>query len=101
MITKTLKMKSTFKIIFSLLFLIVNSIYSQENIIVSEDAFVRGGTYENTNYGSAATLNIKKPSSNLNYFRYGFLKFDVSDFTNVNSAKLYIYAKAKLLWMSM
>ena len=46
-------------------------------IAPSADAYVKGGTDANNNYGTAATLAIKE-SSNANYDRMSFLKFDLS-----------------------
>ena len=88
-------MNLSFKAICASLALLAFTAHSQETGKTIEDSFERGGSYENTNYGSVTTLNVKKPSSNLSYLRNAFLKFDVSSYSNVSSAKLYIYAKAK------
>lgn len=58
----------------------------------SADAYVRGGVYANTNYGSSATLDIKN-DSNLDYARKAYLKFNFSDFSgnNISAAKLRVY----------
>jgi hypothetical protein len=58
----------------------------------SEDTFVRDGSSASTNYGSSATLEVKKSSSGYN--RESYLRFNVSSFTGtVQSAKLRIYGK--------
>ena len=88
-------MKSIFKAICASLALLATTVHSQDTVTVSEDSFVRGGSYENTNYGSVTTLNVKKPSSNLSYLRNAYLKFDVTNYSNVSSATMYIYARAK------
>ena len=43
-----------------------------------EDAYTRGGSFANTNYGSATTL-FTKNSSNLKFSRTSYLKFDVEN----------------------
>lgn len=56
------------------------------------DTFARNGTYQNNNYGSTTTIDLKTSGSG-NY-RKGFLKFDVSSFGQpIKSAKLRIYGK--------
>lgn len=54
-----------------------------------EDAFVRDGSYGNTNYGSLPNLTIK--AGGTGYSRKAFLKFDVSSISTVTSAKLRVY----------
>lgn len=51
------------------------------------DAFVRGGTYANTNYGTDVTLNVKSDSPD--YTRKSYLMFDFSSFSGtINKATL-------------
>ncbi len=69
--------------------------FGQDKATVTDDAYVRGGSYANNNFGAVNTLLVKTPSSNVTYLRNTFLKYDVSNYENVSSAKLYIYAKAK------
>ena len=69
--------------------------FGQNKATVTDDAYVRGGSYANNNYGAVNTLLVKKPSSSVSFLRNTFLKYDVSNYENVSSAKLYIYAKAK------
>jgi hypothetical protein len=61
----------------------------------SEDAFVRGGTYSDTNYGSSTALEIKQGSVS-DFFRKGLIKFDLTtgELSNIGSAKLRLYAKS-------
>lgn len=59
------------------------------------DAYVRSGTHQNTNYGNATTLEIKKsavPTDDFN--REIYLKFDLSSVTSIRSAKLRLYGSA-------
>lgn len=62
---------------------------------VSEDAFVKGGTNANTNYGSDSNLEVKQ-GSNANFYRRSLLKFDLSSqgLTTVNQATLRVYANS-------
>lgn len=50
---------------------------SYTTVNVSEDAYVRSGTYASTNYGSAQDFRVKNASST-NLSRETYLKFDVS-----------------------
>ncbi|MCJ8164629.1 DUF4082 domain-containing protein [Pontibacter sp. E15-1] len=54
------------------------------------DAFVRGGSYASTNYGSEAALLVKA-TSNESYARNSYLKFSLSGVSSVVSAKLRVY----------
>ena len=65
-----------------------------EKILVAEDAYVRGGSHANTNYGTNTALKIKE-SSNRTYARKSILKFDLSAFTSIASAQLFIYGSAQ------
>ena len=55
----------------------------------TNDAYVRGGTYASTNYGSEVTLMVKNDSSS-DYLRKSYFTFDFSTYSgiSVNSAKL-------------
>ncbi|WP_169088024.1 S-layer homology domain-containing protein [Paenibacillus sp. PL91] len=66
------------------------------NYIPAADATVRGGTFVNTNYGSAGTLEVKN-DTNETYSRKSFLRFDFSDFldNDVQQAKIKIHIIAK------
>ena len=58
------------------------------------DAYVHGGTYENTNYGASENL-ILKTSDNLTYARKSYLRFDLSTIENtITSAKLRLKLEA-------
>lgn len=63
---------------------------SQSTLYPTDDAYVRDGTYANTNYGSDTQLIIKNDSS-ANYSRRTFLKFDLSDMDDVTDAKIRLF----------
>ncbi|MEM9859839.1 MAG: DNRLRE domain-containing protein, partial [Bacteroidota bacterium] len=53
------------------------------------DAFVRGGTYTNDNYGTSTQLVVKENSGSADNDRMSFLKFDLSTISGtVSSAKI-------------
>lgn len=54
------------------------------------DAFVRGGSYAGTNYGTSTTLEVKV-DNNESYIRKSYLKFNFSSVSSVKSAKLRFY----------
>lgn len=57
------------------------------------DAYVRNGTYANTNYGSDTALAVKtNNTASTGYMRASYLKFSVGD-SNVVSAKLRLYGR--------
>lgn len=59
------------------------------------DAHVRSGTHQNSNYGSATTLEIKKSANPADDFnREIYLKFDLANVTSVQTAKLRLYGSA-------
>lgn len=64
------------------------------DIFVAEDAYTRGGSNASTNYGSATTLVVKE-STNLSFARRAFLKFDLTSYTSIASAKLFVYGSAQ------
>jgi hypothetical protein len=56
------------------------------------DAFVRDGTYSNTNYGAATTLDVKRASTGNN--RYSYLRFDLQGVTGtITGATLRLYGR--------
>ena len=57
-----------------------------EERIAIEDAFVRGGAYGNDNYGAEDFLAIKTTS--IDWYREGFLKFDISGLSSTAHATL-------------
>jgi len=56
------------------------------------DAFIRNGSYAGKNYGSDTAL-IVKGSTVSNYTRSSYLKFSLSNISNLSVAKLRIYGK--------
>ena len=56
------------------------------------DAFVRNGSYAAVNYGRDTSL-IVKGSAVSNFTRLSYLKFSLSSFSNISSAKLRIYGR--------
>ena len=78
---------------FALIILIFcnNSALAQTTTTLSptDDAFIRGGTYASTNFGTDPTLMVKSSSSSLT--RYSYLKFSISSVASVASATLRIY----------
>jgi len=58
-----------------------------------DDAYIRGGTYSGTNYGSETELIVKRGSDS-NFFRKSYVKFDLSGLEtgNVTNAVLRLYA---------
>jgi chitodextrinase len=47
-------------------------------LIASEDSFVRGGIYKNDNYGSLDHMMVKLHSTNSDYDRKSYVKFDLA-----------------------
>jgi hypothetical protein len=61
----------------------------------SADAYVRGGTYGSTNYGTSTDLEVKNSTATTNDFhRRTFLKFQVGQGTVGTSALLRLYVSA-------
>ena len=58
------------------------------------DAFTRDGSYAAINYGSDTAL-VVKGSATSGYSRWSYLKFSLSNVTNVSSARLRIYGSNK------
>jgi hypothetical protein len=63
-----------------------------KTLTTSTAAYVRGGTYAGTNFGSATTLVVKN-STAADSIRYSYLKFDLSSVSTINSAKLRLNGK--------
>ncbi|NLY18660.1 MAG: DNRLRE domain-containing protein [Clostridiaceae bacterium] len=59
------------------------------------DAFVRGGSYANSNYGTSTTLEVKVDNNN-SYVRKSYLKFNYGSISgsSVQSAKLRVYVSS-------
>ncbi|KAJ5369023.1 uncharacterized protein N7496_008783 [Penicillium cataractarum] len=59
----------------------------------TESAYVRGGSYENTNYGANSTLRIAYESGNESNQALSYIKFDFSDYSldQIDAAKVRIY----------
>lgn len=59
----------------------------------SDDAYVRGGSYDGSNYGTESSLVIKQGSVE-DYFRKSYVQFDLSGegYTNISSAVVRLYA---------
>ncbi len=55
------------------------------------DAFVRDGSYNGTNFGTAKTLDVKKSDAGFN--RESYLKFDLTNITSISGAKLRLYGQ--------
>lgn len=68
---------------------------SVTNVPVSEDSYTRGGSNADTNYGDSTTIRIKD-SLNDSFSRVAYLKFDVSAYSSVRSAKLFFYGRAQV-----
>lgn len=59
------------------------------DILPTADAHVRNGSYANTNYGTATTLDVKADATS--YFRKSYLKFEISAASSVGAATLGLY----------
>jgi hypothetical protein len=55
------------------------------------DTYVRGGDYADDNYGTGTSM-VVKDSTNTNYLRHGWFKFDFERFSNytINNGHLYL-----------
>lgn len=69
--------------------------FNPEDISVSEDAYVRAGSYADNNYGSSTELFVKS-TSNSDFVRETLMKFDLSAYESITSAKVFIYASAQV-----
>jgi hypothetical protein len=68
-----------------------------EAYVATADSFVRGGSYENTNYGTDARMVVKETDSeppDVEYTRWSYLKFDLTglDPDNVGHVNLRLFA---------
>jgi len=61
----------------------------------TEDTYVRGGNYDENNFGSSTNLIIKQGTDS-DYFRKTYIQFDISAeaFTDVTSAVIRLYANS-------
>ncbi|MEO6497847.1 MAG: DNRLRE domain-containing protein, partial [Mucilaginibacter sp.] len=76
----------------SIVFTVINNYVNVVSLSPVADAFVRGGTTANTNYGNDPFLNVLGSSSATDT-RYVYLKFDLEGIGNVTSATLRLYGK--------
>lgn len=60
-------------------------------LAAAADAYVRDGSYANTNFGGASETLLRAKTSTVGYSRKSYLKFDLTGVTNVRSAKLKLY----------
>ncbi|KAF2330617.1 Ig-like domain-containing protein [Flavobacterium daemonense] len=68
-------------------------VYDSVNVSPTADAYVRGGIYATTNYGTATDLVINK-SGAADFTREDLLKFDLNNISaNINRAKLKLVAR--------
>ena len=64
--------------------------------LYNADAYVRGGSSADNNFGSSDVLEIKNLASNLSYTRESFLRFVYDDVTEpITSATLKLFLKSK------
>lgn len=83
--------KKYFKKIQLLFILLVTSIgFSQTDITVSDDAYVRGGENDGTVYNGGVVEVKESSSGNVAFSRHAFLKFDISTYSSITSAVLHI-----------
>lgn len=73
----------------------VEDIVTLNKVLVSEDAYIRNGSSVNDNYGQATTLLIKS-STNNNFVRESLMKFDLSNYSSITSAKLFFYGSSQV-----
>ena len=64
-----------------------------ETIYITEDAFTRGGSNANTNYGSSSVVETKQATAN--FVREGFLKYNFNSINgSIKKAVLRVYASS-------
>lgn len=65
------------------------------SVVVSEDAYVRGGSYANQNYGGEKTLIVKR-GKDPSFFREAFISADLSDVgdASLTSAVLHVHVSS-------
>jgi hypothetical protein len=61
-------------------------------LAAAADAYVRNGTYANTNFGRDTALHIKG-SASTGFTRYFYIKFSLGTIQNLYSAKLRLYGR--------
>lgn len=61
---------------------------------VTEDTFIRGGSYANNNYDEAGYLRVKHDSTSASYSRRTFLRFDLSGLPagTITAASLFLWS---------
>jgi Domain of unknown function (DUF5060)/Putative collagen-binding domain of a collagenase len=64
---------------------------TESKLAPTADAYVRDGTYANTNFGTSTAVLIKSAAPD--YARQSYLKFNVSNISNIVSAKLRLYGR--------
>ncbi|MFS0724179.1 polysaccharide lyase family 8 super-sandwich domain-containing protein [Paenibacillus sp. 1P07SE] len=65
----------------------------EERVTVAADAYVRGGSFSGTNYGTSGTLRLHQ-SSNVNTLRKSYLAFDLTDYASVSDVKMSLFAQS-------
>ena len=55
------------------------------------DAYVRGGTFASTNFGTDGTLVVKQSPTDASNTRQTYLRFDLSAVNSISSAKLRLF----------
>lgn len=76
-------------------FSVTNNGGQQQNITLlsTADAYVRGGSYASTNFGTAGTLTLKG-SPSADFSRFAYLKFSLASVSSIGSATLRLYGNA-------
>lgn len=64
---------------------------SAATVVASDDAHIRGGTFENTNFGSTGGLLLKS-NATIDFRRKVFVKFDVSAFSNFSNSMFSLFS---------
>ncbi|UOQ85803.1 CBM96 family carbohydrate-binding protein [Gracilibacillus salinarum] len=77
----------------------MSTTWSQEIVTVTEDAYVRGGSYADMNYGADSAIQIKDVAGSNYYDRLGFFKFDLTSSADspINSAVLYFHTSTSVV----
>ena len=63
-----------------------------DTLLPLADAFIRDGSFAETNFGRDTALVVKGASVS-NYVRLSYLKFSLNNVSNIGSAKLHIYGR--------
>lgn len=91
----TIRLKTLLAGVVSLAVWSATSLAQTVTLNPTADAHVRSGTNQNINYGTATTLEIKKSAIATDDFnREIYLKFDLTNVTSVQTAKLRLYGSA-------